>query len=169
MNILRGALDRCVTHQYLHASQVHARLDQVRGVTVPKYVRANLFADTCLEIGEIDEGFRAIEEGLACVEEHDQARWEPELHRLRANLMLRSSPDKVADVERSLYKALNIAKRQGAKSWELRAAIDLARLLETNGRAAEAQDLLRPIFDWFNQGFDTFDLMQADALLKQLN
>jgi class 3 adenylate cyclase/predicted ATPase/energy-coupling factor transporter ATP-binding protein EcfA2 len=129
----------------------------------------SVFADACLEIGEIDEGLQAIEEGLACVKEHDQARWEPELHRLHANLMLRRSAEEVTKAEHSLHKAVEIANLQGAKSWELRAAIDLAGLLKANGRSEEAQELLRPVFEWFDQGFDSADLIEANALLEELN
>jgi predicted ATPase len=70
--------------------------------------------------------------------------------------------------ETSFRRALEIARRQQAKSWELRAATSLARLWGERGRRAEARDLLAPVYDWFTEGFDTADLKQAQALLNQL-
>jgi predicted ATPase len=71
--------------------------------------------------------------------------------------------------EASLRKAIEVARRQKAKSWELRAATGLARLWQTEGRTDEAYELLAPIYDWFTEGFDTPDLTAAQALLEELS
>ena len=67
------------------------------------------------------------------------------------------------------HQALDIARRQQAKSWELRAATSLARLWQSQGKTQEARDLLAPVYDWFTEGFDTADLKDAKALLDQLS
>ena len=74
-----------------------------------------------------------------------------------------------AAAEELYRKALGIAEEQGAKLWELRAAVSLARLRRDQGRPAEARDLLAPVYGWFTEGFDTPDLQEAKALLEALN
>ena len=97
------------------------------------------------------------------------ARWfAAELNRTKGRLLLGQGHSEAAE---ELYcKALSIAKEQGAKLWELRAAASLARLLRRDrDRLAEARDLLAPVHDWFTEGFDTPDLTEAKALLDELN
>jgi predicted ATPase len=72
------------------------------------------------------------------------------------------------EAEELYRKALGIAEEQGAKLWELRAAVSLARLRRDQGRHAEARDLLAPVYGWFTEGFDTPDLKEAKALLDEL-
>jgi predicted ATPase len=97
------------------------------------------------------------------VEQTGERHWEAELHRLRGELLLMAG--NVAAAERSLREAMAIARRQQAKSWELRAANNLARLWQQQGKTEEARQLLQPIYDWFSEGFDTPDLQEARALL----
>ena len=94
-------------------------------------------------------------------------RWfTAELNRLKGQLLLRQGHSEAAE---ELYrKALNIAEEQGAKLWELRSAMSLARLRRDQGRRAEARDLLVPVYGWFTEGFDTPDLKEAKALLGEL-
>jgi predicted ATPase len=94
-------------------------------------------------------------------------RWlEADLNRHKGELLLRQGHTEVAD---ELYhKALSIAREQGAKLWELRVTASLARLRLDQRRRTEAQDLLAPVYDWFNEGFDTPDLKEAKALLDEL-
>jgi predicted ATPase len=94
-------------------------------------------------------------------------RWlAAELYRHKGQLLLRQGHSKAAE---ELYrKALSIAREQGAKLWELRAAMSLARLRRDRGRRAEARDLLAPVYGWFSEGFATPDLNEAKELLDEL-
>ena len=91
-----------------------------------------------------------------------------ELHRLRGDLMCRLPRPDPDGAERSFRAALSIAREQGTKGFELRAATSLARLLRDHGRREEARQLLAPVYDWFTEGFDTADLKDAKALLAEL-
>jgi len=94
--------------------------------------------------------------------------YQSELHRLEGELRLRLDALDEQRAEMSFRRALEIAKQQQAKSWELRAATSLARLWGEQGRRAEAHDLLAPVYGWFAEGFDTADLKEAVALLSEL-
>ena len=113
-------------------------------------------------------------EALALVEEHGQRWWEAELHRLHGELCMqavgqgRSHTVASHKAEACFHHALDVARRQQAKSLELRAAIGLARLWQQQGKRTEAHDLLAPIYGWFTEGFDTADLQEARALLETL-
>jgi predicted ATPase len=89
------------------------------------------------------------------------------MYRMRGTLLL-SMHDQAA-AEDSFHKALAVAQRQNAKSWELRAAMSMARLWRDQGKRNEARDLLAPVFRWFTEGFDTLDLKEARALLDELS
>ena len=101
------------------------------------------------------------------IAERTGERWfTAELHRHKAWLLLRQGQ---VDAAEGLYrKALEIAREQEAKLWELRAAVSLARLRRDEGRRAEARDLLAPVYGWFTEGFGTPDLKEAKALLESL-
>jgi class 3 adenylate cyclase/predicted ATPase len=127
-----------------------------------------LLAEAYRAIGQPEEGVRLITEALDHVAQTGVVYYEPELHRLDAELRLRLDTPDEQRAETSFRRALEIARRQQAKSWELRAATSLARLWGERGRRAEARDLLAPVYGWFTEGFDTADLKQAQALLNQL-
>ena len=91
-----------------------------------------------------------------------------EVHRIRGELLLRQDIPDPALAQGSFERALVVARDQQAKSWELRAATSLARLWQQNGRRDEARQLLAPVYEWFTEGFDTADLIEAKALLDQL-
>ena len=91
---------------------------------------------------------------------------EDQLHRPRGDL-LNTTGDQAA-AERNYHQALEVAKRQRAKLWELRAATSLTRLWRDQGKRCEARDLLAPVYGWFTEGFDTRDLKEAKALLHEL-
>jgi predicted ATPase len=126
-----------------------------------------LLASACEIAGKIEEGLTLLDEAFQTVEKTG-ARWlEAELYRHKGQLLLRQ---KHFDATENLYrKALSIAGRQEAKLWELRAAVNLARHVDHQGRRDEARDLLAPIYDWFTEGFDTLDLKEAKALLDELH
>src|SRR5262249_6829107 len=102
------------------------------------------------------------------VEQHEERFWEAEVHRLRGVLLLRQPGAPPAEAETCFQQALNVARRQEAKSLELRAARSLAHLWQQQGKRQEARDLLAPIYGWFTEGFDTADLQDAKALLDEL-
>lgn len=116
--------------------------------------------------GRPEEGLATMANALAMVEETNERYCEGELHRLRAELLLVQGDELKA--EASFHTAIAVARRQGARSWELRATTGLARLWQGQGRAAEAAGLLAPIYGWFTEGFDTPDLIDARALLDEL-
>jgi len=91
-----------------------------------------------------------------------------ELYRLKGELLLQQSSDNQAEAEHCFHHALDLARNQQAKSWELRAATSLARLWQQQGKRQEAHDLLAPVYGWFTEGFDTADLQEAKALLEEL-
>ena len=93
---------------------------------------------------------------------------EVEVHRLEGELLLARSPSDETQAEASFREALEVARRQSAKSPELRAATSLARLWQRQGKRDEARDLLAPVYAWFTEGFDTKDLREAKALLEEL-
>jgi predicted ATPase len=125
-------------------------------------------AEACLTASRIEEGLSAAREGLAVVEETAACYCEAELNRLEGQLLLASEEPDEKGAEVSFRKAIEIARAQQAKSFELRAAASLARLLTRQGRREEARALLAPIYGWFTEGFDTADLKEAKGLLNGL-
>jgi predicted ATPase len=118
--------------------------------------------------GQAEEGLRLLAEALAHVDHTGERFWEAEVYRLKGELLLlRVVPD-VLQAETCFRQALDIARRQQAKSWELRAAMSLARLWQQQRKSAEAHALLAPVYGWFTEGFDTADLQEAKALLEAL-
>ena len=115
-----------------------------------------------------DEGLAMLEEALALVEQSEERYWEAEIHRLKGELLLARSAENQVEAEACLHTALDVTRRQGAKSLELRAAMSLSRLWQRQGKHAEARELLASIYGWFTEGFDTADLQEAKALLEEL-
>lgn len=101
------------------------------------------------------------------MERTSERYWEPELLRFQAELKALKGDYKEA--ESSLLEAIDGSRRKQAKSWELRASIQLARLWQKQGKTNEARDLMEPIYDWFTEGFETPDLKEAEALLEELS
>jgi tetratricopeptide (TPR) repeat protein len=122
---------------------------------------------TAYEItGQVEEALTLLDQALQTVERTGERCFVAELNRHKGRLLLRQGHTEAAE---ELYrKALSIAGEQGAKLWELRAAMSLARLRHDQGRRAEARDLLAPIYGWFTEGFDTCDLKEANTLLSEL-
>jgi predicted ATPase len=102
------------------------------------------------------------------VEQQEERWWKAEVCRLRGVLLLRQPGTPQAEAEAWLQRALDIARRQQAKSLELRAALSLSRLWQQQGRRDEAHALLAPVYHWFTEGFDTADLQEAKGLLEEL-
>jgi predicted ATPase len=128
-----------------------------------------LLAEACALSGDIQRGLGALDEALAEVE-RTRERWpEAELHRMRGQL-LAALPDggRPDEASTAFLRAIDIARGQSAKSWELRAATSLARLWRDQGKPADARNLLVPVSAWFTEGFGTPDVDEAQALLDTL-
>ena len=135
------------------------------GITLAEY--SARLGEAYGRIGQAEAGLRLLAEALAVVDKGD--RWyEAELHRLKGELLLRQAVPDAPQAEACFQQALAVARRQQAKSWELRAAMSLSRLWQQQGKRAEARELLAPIYGWFTEGFDTPDLQEAKALLEDL-
>jgi predicted ATPase len=123
-------------------------------------------AEAYAKLGQPIEGLNYLAEAAQIIETTEERVGEAELHRLRGDL-LNAMGDRAA-TERDYHQALEFAKRQSAKLWELRAATSLARLWRDQGKRTEARDLLAPVYRWFTEGFDAPVLKQAKALLDEL-
>jgi len=138
------------------------------GARITTPLRLTLLAEALALAGKIEEGLAALDDALAKAAVSGVRGWDAEIHRLRGELTLRLPYRDPAKAEDSLRTALAIAREQGTRGYELRVAVSLARLRRDHGRHAEAGDLLRPVYGWFTEGFDTPDLQEAKALLDEL-
>jgi predicted ATPase len=121
------------------------------------------------ELGQFDEAWRYIGEAMTAMQTIKERWCEAEVHRLAGEIALKSPERDAAKAEAYFKRALKIAQSQQAKSWELRAAMSLARLWRDQGKRDEARDLLGPVYGWFTEGFDTRDLKEAKTLLDELS
>ncbi len=149
---------------------MRAVLEAMRGtgsvVALPNFLAG--LAQAHGKAGQAEAGLALIAEAQEFVAKTGERESEAELHRLEGELLLARSPSDHAEAEAAFREALDVARRQSAKSWELRAATSLARLWQRQGRKEEARALLAPVYDWFTEGFDTRDLKDAKALLEEL-
>ena len=122
-------------------------------------------ADALLAIGK--PAIASVTAGLQAVEKTGGAPLEAELWRLKGEALL-AGAGTMGEAEAAIEQSIAVARRQNAKSWELRCTMSLARLRRQQGRPQEAAALLAPIYDWFTEGFDTADLKEAKALLDNL-
>ena len=130
----------------------------------------SLLAEAYRNIGQTAEGLSALAEALVFVHTTGERSWEAELYRLQGELLsLGKGEQERGRVEECFRQALEIARRQEAKSLELRAAMSLARLWRRQGKRAEARALLAEIYGWFTEGFDSADLQEAKVLLEKLS
>jgi len=127
-----------------------------------------VLADVCDHLGHTADGLQALAEAHSLMEQHEERWWEAEIHRLRGVLLLRQPGTPQAEAEAWLQRALDVARRQEAKSLELRAAMSLSRLWQQQGKQQAAHNLLAEVYGWFTEGFDTPDLQEARALLNAL-
>ena len=134
-------------------------------------VRAML-AEVYRKMGRAAEGLRELSEAFSAMQRNGEYVYEPWLHWLKGELVLQSSvqsPDSRAqEAHKSFRQAINMARRRGAKSWELRAATSLSRLWYRQGKPAKARKLLSEVYGWFTEGFETPDLKSAKVLLEEM-
>jgi predicted ATPase/class 3 adenylate cyclase len=127
-----------------------------------------LLAEAAATAGDAEEGLRAVADALEAMQQTRERHHAAELHRLKGELRLIRSTEPHAEAEACFQQAFDIARRQEAKSLELRAAMSLSRLWQQQGKQAEAHELLASVYSWFTEGFDTADLQEARALLEEL-
>ena len=119
-------------------------------------------------IGQVAEGLRLLAEALPLYEAGERRDTLTEAYRLQGALLLQQAIPDAPQAEACFQQALAIARRQQAKSWELRAATSLSRLWQHQGKRTDARELLAAIYGWFTEGFDTANLQDAKALLEEL-
>jgi tetratricopeptide (TPR) repeat protein len=147
-------------------AQIGQGLDSY-GPGVLQHILLALQADAQLASGKPEAALASVAAGLEAVEKAGGAPREAELHRLRGEALL-TGAGTLSEAETAIEKGIEVARRQNAKSWELRGAMSLARLRRQQGRREEGVALLSPILGWFQEGFDTADLKGAKALLDKL-
>jgi class 3 adenylate cyclase/predicted ATPase len=121
------------------------------------------------ELGQFDDAWRCVNEAITAVEATKETWCEAESHRVAGEIALKSPEANAPNAQAHFERALAVARAQQAKSWELRAAMSMARLLRDQGKRDEARDQLAPVYGRFTEGFDTLDLKDAKALLDELN
>ena len=166
--IMRGATRTALGPRGEQIRQIRQDLAAVRetGSAVWEPYFLGLLADVYAQDGQVEVGLATLDEALAA-QSTGQRLVEAELYRLRGSLLLQSGTPP-AESEAWLQRALDVARRQEAKSLELRAAMSLSRLWHQQGKRKEAHDLLAEVFAWFTEGFGTADLQEAKALLEEL-
>jgi predicted ATPase len=136
--------------------------------TIYTPLHLSLFARVKAELGESDDASRYMDEAIVAIETTKEKWFEAEATRIAGQIVLLSPEPNTAKAQTYFERALQIARQQQAKSWELRAAMSMAQLWRDQGKRAEACELLAPVYGWFTEGFDTRDLKEAKALLDQL-
>jgi len=151
-------------------AQLRRAIDEYRAtgneLYVPYFIW--LIATTQLRYGEPAAGLDTVVAALGMTDATGTRLWDPELYRLKGELLLARDPGAGRDADAAFRHAIETARRQSTKSWELRAVTSLARLLGRNGKRAEARQALAEVYGWFTEGFDTADLTAARILLGEL-
>ena len=137
------------------------------GASTQGRVRSDL-AEAYAELGQFDDAWRCVAEALTTIDTA-KARWfEAEVNRVAGEVVRKSPEWDAAKAEAYFNRALSVSRVRQAKSWELRAAMSMARLWRDQGKPQQARELLAPIYGWFTEGFDTLDLKEAKALLDEV-
>ena len=128
-----------------------------------------ILAEACAKSGKTDEGLKVLAEAHEFEDATGEGYWAAEIHRLKGELLLQRDPASTADAEACFDDALEVARKQEAKSLELRSAMSLAGLWKNQGKTNEAFELLSRVHGWFTEGFDSHDLKKAKAMLGGLS
>jgi class 3 adenylate cyclase/predicted ATPase len=152
-------------------AQIHQGLEEALAVgqALSQTTCLILLAEVAGHAGQVDEGLRLLTEALTAFEANERSDMLTEVYRLQGELLLCQTAPEIAQAEACFHQALDIARRQQARSWELRAAVSLSRLWQRQGKCLQARELLASIYNWFTEGFDTADLQEARALLEELS
>jgi predicted ATPase len=158
----RELLGRNSFHQFRSGLVALDRLDVLAAFYL-SYL-AKVYAD----VGHRDEAWRCVADAKTSIDTTKEALFEAEVSRVAGEIALQSPNPEMTKAEAYFERALAVARQQQAKSFELRAAISLARLWRSQGKVRQARELLAPVYGWFTEGFDTRDLKEAKALLEEL-
>jgi predicted ATPase len=126
------------------------------------------WAGAYADLGQFEDAWRCIADAITAIETSKERWSEADVNRVAGEIALKSPQAAAAKAEAYFQRALAVAREQQAKSWELRAAMSMARLWRDQGKRDEARELLAPVYGWFAEGFDTLDLKEAKALLEEL-
>jgi class 3 adenylate cyclase/predicted ATPase len=153
------------------AQMVEAVATERAGIGLARWnaLFAALLAEAYRKAGQTSEGLAVVNEELANARVTECCCYEAELHRSKGELLFSHRVADDEQVESCFQKAIDVARSQSAKSWELRAAMSLSRLWHRQGKKTEAREMLTEIYDWFTEGFDTADLKEAKILLQELS
>jgi len=138
------------------------------GATQAAPLYLSYLARAYADLGQFEDAWRCIGEAMTLVETTREKWYEADINRIAGEIALKSPERDLGKAQAYFERALAVARQQQAKSWELRAAMSLARLWRDQGKSDEARDLLAPVYGWFTEGFDTLDLKEAKALLAEL-
>ena len=139
------------------------------GATLWAPLRMSHLARAYAELDQFDDAWRCLGEAMTAVETAKERWCEAEIHRVAGEITLMSPEPDAAKAEAYFERALAVARKQQAKSWELRVAMSMARLWRDQGKRQQARNLLAPVYGWFTEGFDTLDLKEAKTLLDELH
>jgi len=134
---------------------------------IPSYL--SYLAGAHAELRQFDNAARCIGEAMTTLETTKERWHEAEVNRIAGEIALLPPESDIAKAEAYFERALAVAREQQARSWELRAAMSMARLWRDQGKPQQALELLAPVYGWFTEGFDTRDLKDAKALLAEMS
>ena len=140
-----------------------------RGIGLNMPILTTVLAEAEALAGDMDAGLETIELALAATERQGERWFAAETNRIRGEILLKRDLGDTAPAEEAYRTAIAIAQQQKAQSFELRAAVSLARLWRDQGKPRQARELLAPVYGWFTEGLDTPDLKEAQALLDELH
>ena len=164
VRVLRGEVEGGVR-------QAEMALETLKSVPSRRFhlpIRIAIVGRAKAAAGDIDGALALFNSALEAALSTGERWYEPELLRLKAEMLFAQGRQPATAAEPCLTEAISIAQKQEAKFWELRAAMALAQVWARLGRRVEARELLAPVYGWFTEGFDTLDLKEAKALLDEL-
>ena len=154
-----------------HIESMYQLMDEYQnlGTVLNRTTFLLLFAQVCAQAGQFERGLAALDEAISVGEQTGERWFEAEAYRLKGELLLQKTLSSPVEAEVCFTQALQVASAQQAKTLELRAALSLARLWQSQGRMVDAYRILAEVYHWFCEGFDTPELKEAKGLLEALN